>query len=74
MELSSSSGPVSMPVIGFGTAADNNDGATLISAVLESIELGYRQGRTQAEGKGGPGPPWVQNFFFLVYKTFIKKA
>ncbi|XP_050287414.1 non-functional NADPH-dependent codeinone reductase 2-like isoform X2 [Quercus robur] len=42
MELSSSSGPVSMPVIGFGTAADNNDGATLISAVLESIKLGYR--------------------------------
>ena len=42
MELSSSSGPVSMPVIGFGTAANNNDGATLISAVLESIELGYR--------------------------------
>ncbi|XP_075672351.1 non-functional NADPH-dependent codeinone reductase 2-like [Castanea sativa] len=42
MELSSSSGPVSMPMIGFGTAADNNDGATLISAVLESIKLGYR--------------------------------
>ncbi|KAK4589595.1 hypothetical protein RGQ29_020246 [Quercus rubra] len=42
MELSSSSGPVSMPVMGFGTAADNNDGATLISAVLESIKLGYR--------------------------------
>ena len=42
MELSSSSGLVSMPVMGFGTAADNNDGATLISAVLESIKLGYR--------------------------------
>ena len=33
-----------------------------------------QQGRTQAEGKGGPGPPWVQKFFFLVYKIFIKKA
>ena len=32
------------------------------------------QGWTQAEGKGGPGPPWVQKFFFLVYKIFIKKA
>ncbi|XP_050287415.1 non-functional NADPH-dependent codeinone reductase 2-like isoform X3 [Quercus robur] len=42
MELSSSSGPVSMPVIGFGSAADNNDSAILISAVLESIKLGYR--------------------------------
>uniref|UniRef100_A0A7N2L785 NADP-dependent oxidoreductase domain-containing protein n=1 Tax=Quercus lobata TaxID=97700 RepID=A0A7N2L785_QUELO len=42
MELSSSSSLVSMPVIGFGTAADNNDGATLISVVLESIKLGYR--------------------------------
>ena len=42
MELSSASSLVSMPVIGFGTAADNNDGATLISVVLESIKLGYR--------------------------------
>ena len=33
-----------------------------------------KQGRTQAEGKGGPGPPWVQKIFFLVYKIFIKKA
>ena len=39
---------------------------------LENIS--HIQGRTQAEGKGGPGPPWVQNFFFLVYKIFIKKA
>ena len=23
------------------------------------------QGLTQAEGKGGPGPPWVQKFFFF---------
>ncbi|GMY26718.1 non-functional NADPH-dependent codeinone reductase 2-like isoform X2 [Fagus crenata] len=41
VELSSSSGPVAMPMIGFGTAADSNDGSTLISAVQESIKLGY---------------------------------
>ena len=41
VELSSSSGPVAMPLIGFGTAADSNDGSTLISAVQESIKLGY---------------------------------
>jgi diketogulonate reductase-like aldo/keto reductase len=40
--LSSSSTRKAMPVIGFGTAADSNDGATLISAVLEAIKLGYR--------------------------------
>ena len=32
------------------------------------------QGQTQAEGKGGPGPHWVQKKNFLVYKIFIKKA
>jgi diketogulonate reductase-like aldo/keto reductase len=40
--LSSSSTCKAMPVIGCGTAADSNDGATLISAVLEAIKLGYR--------------------------------
>jgi diketogulonate reductase-like aldo/keto reductase len=40
--LSSSSGSKGMQVIGFGTAADSNDGATLKSAVLEAIKLGYR--------------------------------
>jgi diketogulonate reductase-like aldo/keto reductase len=40
--LSSSSTRKAMPVIGFGTAADSHDGATLISAVLEAIKLGYR--------------------------------
>jgi len=40
--LCSSSTRKAMPVIGFGTAADSNDGATLISAALEAIKLGYR--------------------------------
>jgi diketogulonate reductase-like aldo/keto reductase len=40
--LSSSSGSKGMPVIGFGTATDSNDGTTLKSAVLEAIKLGYR--------------------------------
>ncbi|XP_059452857.1 non-functional NADPH-dependent codeinone reductase 2-like [Corylus avellana] len=40
--LSSSSDSKGMPVIGFGTAADSIDGATLKSAVLEAIKLGYR--------------------------------
>lgn len=40
--LNSSSGRRAIPMIGFGTAADSNDGPTLISAVLEAIKLGYR--------------------------------
>ncbi|XP_062174863.1 non-functional NADPH-dependent codeinone reductase 2-like [Alnus glutinosa] len=40
--LSSSSTHKAMPVIGFGTAADSNDGATLTSAALEAIKVGYR--------------------------------
>jgi len=39
---SSGGGGKAMPVIGFGTAADSNDGATMISAALEAIKLGYR--------------------------------
>jgi diketogulonate reductase-like aldo/keto reductase len=56
---SSSSCNKAMSVIGFGTAADSNDGATLKSAVLEAIKLGYRHfntasayGSEQALGEG----------------------
>ena len=29
-----------------------------------SQHIKAKQGRTQVKGKGGPGPPWAQKFFF----------
>ncbi|KAF3453015.1 hypothetical protein FNV43_RR03448 [Rhamnella rubrinervis] len=40
--LGSSAGQRSMPVLGFGTAADSPDSAVMKTAVLEAIMLGYR--------------------------------
>ncbi|XP_048427524.1 non-functional NADPH-dependent codeinone reductase 2-like [Pyrus x bretschneideri] len=40
--LDSSAGPKSMPVLAFGTAADNLQPDTLKMAVVEAIKLGYR--------------------------------
>jgi diketogulonate reductase-like aldo/keto reductase len=56
---SSSFSNKAMSVIGFGKAADSNDGATLKSAILEAIKLSYRHfntasafGSEQALGEG----------------------
>ncbi|BFG16327.1 hypothetical protein CerSpe_026010 [Prunus speciosa] len=46
--LGSSVGPKSMPVLGFGTAADNIQPNLLKTAVLEAITLGYRHFDTAA--------------------------
>ena len=40
--LGSSVGQRSMPVLGFGTAADRLDFSVMKTAVLEAIKLGYR--------------------------------
>ncbi|KAM2636374.1 hypothetical protein EV1_021008 [Malus domestica] len=40
--LGSSAGPKSMPVLAFGTAADNLQPDALKTAVIEAIKLGYR--------------------------------
>ncbi|XP_009359214.1 non-functional NADPH-dependent codeinone reductase 2 [Pyrus x bretschneideri] len=40
--LGSSAGPKSMPVLAFGTAADNIQPDALKTAVIEAIKLGYR--------------------------------
>ncbi|KAK9903868.1 hypothetical protein M0R45_000840 [Rubus argutus] len=47
--LESSNGRRTMPVLGFGTAADNFQPEVFIAAVLEAIKLGYRHFDTAAE-------------------------
>ncbi|KAK7400888.1 hypothetical protein VNO78_12197 [Psophocarpus tetragonolobus] len=41
--------PVTVPVIGLGTAAANNDGDVVKSAVIEAIKMGYRHFDTAAQ-------------------------
>ena len=46
--LESSNGRRTMPVLGFGTAADNLQPEVLVAAVLDAIKLGYRHFDTAA--------------------------
>ncbi|CAJ1939786.1 unnamed protein product [Sphenostylis stenocarpa] len=46
---SSKSKPISMPVIGLGTAAEHNDVEVVKSAVIEAIKMGYRHFDTAAQ-------------------------
>ena len=45
-----------------------------VKSAIDKNSKGPTQGRTQVKGKGGPGPPWAQKFFFLVCKIFQKKS